>query len=199
MDDIPLLRAGTLEALLERIEPVEETRRRPPRALRRMRPLPTRRQSRPHLRRKSPFWGPAQLAAFLPRWTPSLPEPRPDPAIDLAAFLVVAQGQGCSAWCKNAAPRAPRASAGFVAAADELGHNASEAGVSAMASLAAALASALTRPLSPQAVLELATDTVAVLSVMVSQGQRQSRSSLPRTWWRRWKPLTAKPPVRKAL
>ena len=137
-----------------------------------MRPLPTRRQSRLHLRRKSPTGAGATGGVFASLDArPS--EPRPDPAIDLAAFLVVAQGRVQRAWCKNAALRTQGIGPGFVAAADELGHNASEAGVSAMASLAAALASALTRPLSPQAVLELATDTVAVLSVMVSQGQRQ--------------------------
>ena len=74
-----------------------------------------------------------------------------------------------------------------------------EAGVSAMASLAAALASALTRPLSPQAVLELATDTVAVLSVMVSQGQRQEPIEPAPDMVAALEALTAKPPVRKAL
>ena len=88
---------------------------------------------------------------------------------------------------RRAAPPTQGIGPGFVAA-DELGHNASEAGVNAMANLAAALASALTRPPSPQAVLELATDTVAVLSVMVSQGQRQEPIEPARTWWRRWKP-----------
>ena len=46
-----------------------------------------------------------------------------------------------------------------------LGHNASEAGVNAMANLAAALASALTARCRRRPLLELATDTVAVLSV----------------------------------
>ena len=55
------------------------------------------------------------------------------------------------------------------------------------------------RPLSPQAVLELATDTVAVLSVMVSQGQRQEPIEPAPDMVAALEALTAKPPVRKAL
>ncbi|WP_277060090.1 hypothetical protein [Rivihabitans pingtungensis] len=199
VDDIPLLRAGTLEALLERIEPVEET------------PPPTAPSAEADAASAdtpaepaapapevTPL-GPAQLAAFFASLDAEPSEPRPDPAIDLAAFLVVAQGRVQRMVQECRAARTQGIGPGFVAAADELGHNASEAGVSAMASLAAALASALTRPLSPQAVLELATDTVAVLSVMVSQGQRQEPIEPAPDMVAALEALTAKPPVRKAL
>ena len=121
----------------------------------------------------------------------------PIPAIDLAAFLVVAQGlvQRMVQECRNA--RSQGIGPGFVSAADELGRSARDAGVSDMANLAAALASALTRPLSPQAVLELATDTVAVLSVMVSQGQRHEPIEGAPDMVAALEALIAKPPVRK--
>ncbi len=200
VDDIPLLRAGTLEALLERIEPVEET---PPSAA----PASTEADAASADTPAEPAapapevtpLGPAQLAAFFASLDAEPSEPCPDPAIDLAAFLVVAQGRVQRMVQECRAARTQGIGPGFVAAADELGHNASEAGVSAMASLAAALACALTRPLSPQAVLELATDTVAVLSVMVSQGQRQEPIEPAPDMVAALEALTAKPPVRKAL
>ena len=65
--------------------------------------------------------------------------------------------------------------------------------------LSSALASALTRPLSPQAVLELATDTVAVLSMMVAQGQRQEPIDAAPDMVAALEALIAKPPVRKEL
>ena len=199
VDDIPLLRAGTLEALLERIEPVEET---PPPAAPSAEADAASADTPAEPAAPAPEvtpLGPAQLAAFFASLDAEPSEPRPDPAIDLAAFLVVAQGRVQRMVQECRAARTQGIGPGFVAAADELGHNASEAGVSAMASLAAALASALTRPLSPQAVLELATDTVAVLSVMVSQGQRQEPIEPAPDMVAALEALTAKPPVRKAL
>ena len=199
VDDIPLLRAGTLEALLERIEPVEET---PPSAAPSAEADAASADTPAEPAAPAPEvtpLGPAQLAAFFASLDAEPSEPRPDPAIDLAAFLVVAQGRVQRMVQECRAARTQGIGPGFVAAADELGHNASEAGVSAMASLAAALASALTRPLSPQAVLELATDTVAVLSVMVSQGQRQEPIEPAPDMVAALEALTAKPPVRKAL
>ena len=199
VDDIPLLRAGTLEALLERIEPVEET---PPSAAPSAEADAASADTPAEPAAPAPEvtpLGPAQLAAFFASLDAEPSEPRPDPAIDLAAFLVVAQGRVQRMVQECRAARTQGIGPGFVAAADELGHNASEAGVNAMANLAAALASALTRPLSPQAVLELATDTVAVLSVMVSQGQRQEPIEPAPDMVAALEALTAKPPVRKAL
>lgn len=180
VSDIPLLRAGTLEALLEKIEPVEEVPAETP-----VPPAPD----------VVPL-GPTQLAAFFASLEADAPA-APIPAIDLAAFLVVAQGlvQRMVQECRNA--RSQGIGPGFVSAADELGRSARDAGVPDMANLAAALASALTRPLSPQAVLELATDTVAVLSVMVSQGQRHEPIEGAPDMVAALEALIAKPPVRK--
>ncbi|AQR66486.1 hypothetical protein BXU06_16580 [Aquaspirillum sp. LM1] len=180
VSDIPLLRAGTLEALLEKIEPVEEV------------PAETPAPPTPDV---VPL-GPTQLAAFFASMEADAPA-APIPAIDLAAFLVVAQGlvQRMVQECRNA--RSQGIGPGFVSAADELGRNARDAGVPDMANLAAALASALTRPLSPQAVLELATDTVAVLSMMVTQGQRHEPIEGAPDMVAALEALIAKPPVRK--
>ncbi len=180
VSDIPLLRAGTLEALLEKIEPVEEVPAETPIA-----PAPD----------VVPL-GPTQLAAFFASMEADAPA-APIPAIDLAAFLLVAQGlvQRMVQECRNA--RSQGIGPGFVSAADELGRNARDAGVPDMANLAAALASALTRPLSPQAVLELATDTVAVLSMMVTQGQRHEPIEGAPDMVAALEALIAKPPVRK--
>jgi hypothetical protein len=192
VDDIPLLRAGTLEALLERIEPVEETP--PAHQADEAAEAPAAPKAAPEV---TPL-GPAQLAAFFASLEAPA-EAKVDPAIDLAAFLVGAQGlvQRMVQECRAA--RTQGIGPGFVSAADALGRQAQEAGVTAMASLSSALASALTRPLSPQAVLELATDTVAVLSMMVAQGQRQEPIDAAPDMVAALEALIAKPPVRKEL